>query len=288
MNLENKNNSTDLDADCDDENGIHRDNCKDLNRDSLHRSSAERDDRDCAGTDCNRPVSATMKPAQPTKRISAIIGHFVLDQGLSGVMKFLTNGLNYNVLYEEFCDSHPHIQISFDEFKERVIESIKRTLAGCGAEFSSLIGTSGAVFTKQFGNFSNENMFLLSFSGITLSNFLTFSIAWYTSHREQFYNPDHSLDARKFAKSLIAEYGAHFGPIAVSADALESFIIHELVNNTSLNEYSIAVPVTLFCSCIAIAVYFYEQQLRVTIKNSAIGRIFDAIRVRMAQIYLPG
>lgn len=235
------------------------------------------------GEECN----FAQKPSSSLK-IATTIGHFALDQGFSGMAKFLFNGLDYRLLYQEFCESHPQIKISFKEFETLIIESIKRTTVGTCAEAASLAGTTAAVMTKNIASIPNEEMFWLSFIGINGANFLTFAIGWYTSHREQFRKQDGSFDVELFVRSFFAEYVKHFVGIAIGADVLESFIIHELVNNTTWNEYVVALPVTLFCSCVAVGLYFYEQQLRGTIKNTPIGRILNAVRVRTAQMYLPG
>ena len=65
-------------------------------------------------------------------------------------------------------------------------------------------------------------------------------------------------------KSLVQEYGAHFGPIALSADFLESVIIQSLANN-NMDGMAASAIVTTIGSVLAVALYFYEQQARIVL-----------------------
>lgn len=84
------------------------------------------------------------------KSLSAIIGHFVLDQG-PGILKFLKNGQSYEPFYNEFLEEHPKLkgQISLKEFEDRVIESVKRTLDAIVAEIAAIPGSALGAFTAS-------------------------------------------------------------------------------------------------------------------------------------------
>jgi len=202
---------------------------------------------------------------------SSDVAKFVKNQGLKKILKHWQNGRDYRPYYEGFRLAYPQSQLTFEEFNEEVIECIHKTIAATAAEVAAIPGSMAGSGLNQLLSSPAESVGHMAFTGSILLNFVAFATVWLTSHRSHFIKENGSFDAAQFAKSLMKEYGAHFGPIAIGADLLESVIIQALANH-EMNSVAASALVTSLGSAMAVVAYFYEQKARVAI-NKKLAKI---------------
>jgi hypothetical protein len=222
------------------------------------------------------------RPQESKKSLSYIILSFVIDLGPAGITRILKNGISYDSLYKEFCEEHPGIKISLEEFENLVVESLKRVGAATAAEIAAIPGSMAGSAIAKLSQIQPQNTGLCAFTGSILLNFVAFAGVWATSHSHKF-TKNGRFEIKNFTKSLVSEYGAHFGPIAVGADFLEAYMI-QILANSNLDPVLSSAIVTSVGSSLAVILYFYEQQLRSSLKT---GKIADSIKSRIYTTLTP-
>ncbi|MBI5152591.1 hypothetical protein HZA39_03585 [Candidatus Peregrinibacteria bacterium] len=209
-------------------------------------------------------LAQTSHNPEKQKSLSTAIGHFVIDEGF---FRFLKNGADYEGLYKEFRKVHLNINISYEDFKNHVIETAKRTADAIVSETITAITAIVSCAVRKICSLPVWLAGPLPVSSSLLSNFTAFAITWGTSHNSEFRKSDGSFDKARFAKTLVREYGRHFGPIVIGADIAEGMILQILANN-KVDNIAISSLVILFFSFLAVVVYFGEQQIREKVWNT--------------------
>lgn len=225
---------------------------------------------------------------ESNKSLLYLVSSFMLDHGCLGVGKIIFNGPAHKDLYETFCSDHPNVKISFDEFEKYVIESLKRMGSAVAAEIAAVPGSvAGAAVANSL--LSLYSIGATAFTGSIAANFLAFATSFGYMHRNQFVTENGKFDVKRFIRSLLKEYSVHFGPIAISADLFEGFVI-QILADKDLNSVASAAVVTSIGSTMAILFYFYEQQLRLKFDTTEVGKsinsILNDLKVRLSNVYI--
>ena len=199
-------------------------------------------------TDSTYPESLTID------KNSRLVSRFLVGLKTRGILTLIINGKSpefYDGLYKSFIKQYPDIDLTREEFQEKVIESFRRTMASVMAEGLAVVfSVVGNLFGAKM-NAPKEIAGPITFALTMLANLIGYAVMHYYSHR---HNEGQTV-------ALLKEYFGHFFWIAAAYDLPEGLLVHMLVN-AGMGPVLAALAITGGGSLAAIWTYIEEQKGR--------------------------